>query len=106
MDSITTRIDELRGLMAVLGNAVAVLERDTSHPEWHVSQEQPSGPELRSSIYAVEAACAQLCSLVARPGDVLANVSSIRILTRIHLTSVSLEIFGRGFLARIKLRSN
>ncbi|XP_006460601.1 hypothetical protein AGABI2DRAFT_117542 [Agaricus bisporus var. bisporus H97] len=30
-------------------------------------------PELRTSIYAIEAACAQLCSLIARPSDALAN---------------------------------
>jgi hypothetical protein len=66
-----------------MGDAGAVLERNISHSE-QPSQEQPSA-ELRSSIYAVEAACAQLCSLVARPSDVLANVSSVRIFAQMLL---------------------
>lgn len=76
MDSTTSRIDELRGLMVLIGNAVDVLEHDISQPKV-ASKEQPSDADLRSSVCTVEAACAQLCSLVARPGDVLANVSSI-----------------------------
>jgi hypothetical protein len=63
MGSNATSINELRGIMAVMRDAVAVLEHNISHSE-QPSQEQPSA-KLRSSIYAVEAACAQLCSLVA-----------------------------------------
>ncbi|XP_006460604.1 hypothetical protein AGABI2DRAFT_117544 [Agaricus bisporus var. bisporus H97] len=72
MDSTTSRIDELRGLMVLIGNAVDILEHDISQPKV-ASKEQPSDADLRSSVCTVEAACAQLCSLVARPGDVLAN---------------------------------
>jgi hypothetical protein len=76
MDSISTRINEIKGLMAVMGNAVAILERDFSLCECG-SEDVPSDPKIRSSIYAIEAACAQLSALVARPADALANVSSI-----------------------------
>ncbi len=66
--------EELKRLVALIGDAAQTAEM-------HLSDSKPPArgqtitPELRTSIYVMEAACAQLCSLVARPSDTLVNVS-------------------------------
>lgn len=67
--------NELKALLSIITESVAVAERYVPQRQ-NLSQGQPIDPELRNSIFALEAACSQLCSLVARPGDVLANVSA------------------------------
>jgi hypothetical protein len=62
--------------MAVMGNAVAILERDISLCEYD-SEDIPGDPKIRSSIYAIDTTCAQVPALVARPAEALAKVSSI-----------------------------
>jgi hypothetical protein len=74
MDNATSTMDAVRGLLSLIVDSVGVAERYIPRRE-AVPQGQPIDPEFRSSIYAIQAACAQLCSLVARPSDVLANVS-------------------------------
>jgi hypothetical protein len=75
MDTATTNIaNELKALLSVITDSVAVAERFIPQRQ-NLKQGQPIDPELRSSIFAIEAACVQLCSLVARPSDALANVS-------------------------------
>jgi hypothetical protein len=63
---------ELRALLALIVNAAQTAEKHLSTPK---SKSDANDLELRSSIYYIEAACAQLCSLVARPSDTLVNVS-------------------------------
>lgn len=74
-NAISNTIDEVRGLLSLIIDSVGVAERYIPRRE-AAPQGQPIDPEFRSSIYAIQAACAQLCSLVARPSDVLANVSA------------------------------
>ncbi|EKM76020.1 hypothetical protein AGABI1DRAFT_131738 [Agaricus bisporus var. burnettii JB137-S8] len=74
MASDNSVTSELRLLLSLIGEAVNIAERYISLPrEDKRAVEQPNDPELRTSICTIEAACAQLCSLVARPDDILAN---------------------------------
>lgn len=76
MASDNSVTSELRRLLSLIGEAVNIAEHYISLPrEDKRAVEQPTDPELRTSICTIEAACAQLCSLVARPGDILANVN-------------------------------
>lgn len=84
MDSPTNTSEELRKLVALIGNAAQTAEKYLLDPKLS-TREQTTDPELRTSIYVIEAACAQLCALVARPSDTLTNVS--------------VDTFGFGFLS-------
>lgn len=76
MNSHNNTTSKLRQLLSLIGKEVEVAERYISLAGEDIrTLEQPSDPELRTSIYTIEAACAQLCCLVARPSDILANVS-------------------------------
>jgi hypothetical protein len=74
MNNATSMQGELRSLLSLIVDSAGVAERYISQREGP-PQEQSIDAELRSSIYAIEAACAQLCSLIARPSDSLVNVS-------------------------------
>ncbi|XP_006460606.1 hypothetical protein AGABI2DRAFT_117546 [Agaricus bisporus var. bisporus H97] len=63
---------ELKDLLSLIVSSAGVAERCISH-RGGLPDGQPMDPELRSSIYIIEAACAQLCLLVARPSDSLVN---------------------------------
>jgi len=62
---------QLRTLLSLITNATEVAERRLSGS----AQDGHNDPELRASIYILEAACTQLVCEVARPSDVLVNVS-------------------------------
>ncbi|KAF7782904.1 hypothetical protein Agabi119p4_2280 [Agaricus bisporus var. burnettii] len=72
MNSVASMTGELRSLLSLIVDSAGVAERCLSGREG-LPDGQPMDPELRSSIYVIEAACAQLCSLVARPSDSLVN---------------------------------
>lgn len=75
MNSPTSTSEELRKLVALVGNAAQTAEKHLLDPKLPAVG-QTTDPELRTSIYVMEAACAQLCALVARPSDTLTNVSA------------------------------
>ncbi|KAF7782907.1 hypothetical protein Agabi119p4_2283 [Agaricus bisporus var. burnettii] len=72
MNNATKITGELRDLLSLIVDSAGVAERCVSHREG-LPDGQPMDPELRSSIYVIEAACAQLCSLIARPSGSLVN---------------------------------
>lgn len=75
MDSSASHIAQTRALLGLIGNAAQAAEKYLSTVSLRSSaQEQLIDPELRISVYTIEAACAQLCALVARPSDTLVNV--------------------------------
>jgi hypothetical protein len=95
MDSDNNTTTQLKRLVSLIGRGVEVAERFISPTgEDTRTAEQLSDPELRTSIYIIEAACAQLCCLVARPSDILANVS----LPSLNL-KLSSDFFSKKFLA-------
>jgi len=65
---------QLRTLLSLITNATEVAERHLSGSSYS-AQDGHNDPELRASIYILEAACTQLVCEVARPSDVLVNVS-------------------------------
>ncbi|EKM76021.1 hypothetical protein AGABI1DRAFT_79240 [Agaricus bisporus var. burnettii JB137-S8] len=72
MDTTTSVTNELRSLLSLIVDSAAIAQRHIPDRE-KLSQGEPIDSELRSSIFVIEAACAQLCSLIARPSDALAN---------------------------------
>ncbi|KAL9712332.1 hypothetical protein Ac2012v2_003569 [Leucoagaricus gongylophorus] len=62
----------LKALLALITNATEIVERHLSSSS-SSAQDGHNDPELRASIYTIEAACAQLVCQVARPSDVLVN---------------------------------
>lgn len=95
MDSSTHHIVQLRTLLALIGNAVQVAERHLSNAKLS-AHEQPVNPELRTSVYTIEAACAQLCALVARPSDTLMNVGPFNFYFLILSLDVVFEVEIHG----------
>ncbi|KAF9452281.1 S-adenosyl-L-methionine-dependent methyltransferase [Macrolepiota fuliginosa MF-IS2] len=71
MDSSVCSIVQLRALVGLIGDAAQAIEKQLSTSK--STKELPADPELRASIYTIEAASAQLCNLVARPSDSLVN---------------------------------
>jgi len=75
----------LKALLALINNATEIVERHLSSSS-SSAQDGHNDPELRASIYTIEAACAQLVCQVARPSDVLVNVSlSVSMFSPYHL---------------------
>ncbi|KXN91143.1 Sterigmatocystin 8-O-methyltransferase [Leucoagaricus sp. SymC.cos] len=71
MDPSNTN-EQLKTLLTLISNACEVAGKRLASPP-RSRQEEVGDPELRTSIYAIEAACAQLTTLVARPSDTLVN---------------------------------
>jgi len=65
---------QLQTLLSLINNATEVVDRHLSSSSYP-AQDGHNDPELRVSIYTIEAACSQLVCEVARPSDVLVNVS-------------------------------
>jgi hypothetical protein len=84
IDTATSMANEMKALLSVITDSVAVAERYIPQRQ-NLSQGEPIDPELRTSIVVLEAACSQLCSLIARPSDTLANVSPFFHPVRINL---------------------
>jgi hypothetical protein len=74
MNGFSSTQSELRALLSLIVDSAGVAERYLSQ-EQGLEQKRRNNTELRASIYSIEAACAQLCSLIARPSDSLVNVS-------------------------------
>jgi len=84
---------QLQTLLALITNATEVVERHLASSSYS-AEEGHNDPELRTSIYTIEAACAQLVCKVARPSDVLVNVSLDSFPFFQAVISFSVEIHG------------
>lgn len=94
MDSTASATKDIRALLTLIVDAAHIAESHLSR-SGTPAREQSFDAELRSSIHTIEAACAQLCSLVARPSDTLVNVSSYLVFS-VQLSDIQ---FAQKFMA-------